>query len=833
MQDNRDSGAAGELITDGFAARDFFHSILDRIDDDILVVTTDRRVRFANRAFIDKIRRPADEVLQETCHELLYGCDDRKCQGLENCLVEGVLRLGKSSHASHLFPTSDGSMADEEVAAYPMTDSSGKIVDILMMHRKVTEARLLEEKVEQLTQAERRRAQEALALARVAKATSATLDATAILRTIGEHTAELFQAENCVILLLDEDGRTLSPSFSIPSRSRDEALSVRIPVADDRIWQFILERRTVIAIDNVSTRPARAKGSSAETKSILVAPLVAKDRQMGILYLDFASREHAWTDEEKALAAALSDQAALAIDNARMYTTATEKAAKLQAINEVAQAINSSLNLDEILRSITEHMRKIIGFDRASISLIDGNGVSVRTFAVSHPAHSTALPETNGPLDKTSPGWVIANRKPWIDSDLTKELRFFEDSRLVAEGIRSRIVLPLLAKSAALGTLNLGSKRPGAYSERDLEILSPITGFIASAIENANLFKSATKRTLELTALHSIASTISRSLDLNLILKSVVDNARQILNSDVSFLCLASSPEGDLRVVMEAGGSTKKLLGMTVKTGDHLGTLRAPSIMNGTERLAQTDPHVAQIIEEEGLISVLTVPMLTDGNLLGLLHVANRQKTYFSEGDVMLLSTFADQAAIAIRNARLHEELKQLAITDGLTTLYNHRYFYHKLSEEFDRARRFERPLSLIFIDIDDLKVVNDRHGHLKGDAVLRELSRLIKSAARSTDTVARYGGDEFTIILPETSGDQAVALAQRLLEKVLAHRFVHSGNLPVTISVGVVSLNDGVSRAVDLVSRADKAAYRAKTVGKARLCVYDEIEPTISTGVG
>jgi len=170
--------------------------------------------------------------------------------------------------------------------------------------------------------------------------------------------------------------------------------------------------------------------------------------------------------------------------------------------------------------------------------------------------------------------------------------------------------------------------------------------------------------------------------------------------------------------------------------------------------------------------------------------------------------------------AKYHEEIYRMTIVDGLTQIHNKRYLFEVLERECIRARRHERPLSVVMFDIDHFKNINDQFGHLAGDHVLRELARLCQERIRRDETFARYGGEEFTVVLPETALDGAVALAEDLRSRASHHKFVFQGEeIPLTISLGCAQLAEADRGSTELIQRADEKLYEAKHGGRNRVC--------------
>jgi diguanylate cyclase (GGDEF)-like protein len=334
----------------------------------------------------------------------------------------------------------------------------------------------------------------------------------------------------------------------------------------------------------------------------------------------------------------------------------------------------------------------------------------------------------------------------------------------------------------------------------------------------------ATRRLKKLIAI-GIALTSER--ELSRLLERIVDEARQFANAEAGTLFLR---EGDVLrfAVAQHDGQLECLSDREMR--HHVAaeplTLNQPSVAGYvalTGRLvnlpgATASPDAfdreldAMFRSRTG--SVLVVPLQEPkGEVIGVLQLINARN---ADGDVVpfepelegLIQALASQAAVAIRNARLEE----LSFKDPLTGVYNRRYFALRLEEEGKRHARFGEPLSLVLIDLDRFKAINDEQGHDAGDAMLREAAQVIAVNSRSFSVVTRYGGDEFAVLLVNTPKSGAVKYARRIKDVIERHRFSH-GRL--TVSVGIAALPDDVARAEELVPSADRALYAAKRLGR------------------
>jgi diguanylate cyclase (GGDEF)-like protein len=218
------------------------------------------------------------------------------------------------------------------------------------------------------------------------------------------------------------------------------------------------------------------------------------------------------------------------------------------------------------------------------------------------------------------------------------------------------------------------------------------------------------------------------------------------------------------------------------------------------------------------------LPLRAHGELIGYLTVDSKQVGAYSQQDAALVQAFADEVAIAISNARLFLQVQHLAITDPLTNLHNRRYFFEAARIEMDRAQRYERPLSIIMLDIDHFKLVNDTYGHLAGDRVLTTVAARCLEKLRSIDLSARYGGEEFVFLLPETDIERAHQVAGRLRAVLMDEPIDASEHqIAISVSLGLAEMGNNCFDLQGLIHRADQALYVTKDTGRGRITAWAE----------
>lgn len=327
----------------------------------------------------------------------------------------------------------------------------------------------------------------------------------------------------------------------------------------------------------------------------------------------------------------------------------------------------------------------------------------------------------------------------------------------------------------------------------------------------------------ELRSILSVAQVVVSSLELDEVLDNILGSAMAIMEMPAGSIALYDEDRSELELHAHAGLSETFVAKerWKVKPGGLTHHILEEGELFIVEDTAEADFFNNPLALAEGLRSLIAVPLKIQNKIVGVLYVDDFKPRTFPEQRLRPLSILASFASMSIDNARLHERTRQLACTDGLTGLYNHRQFKQIFREEMARTVRYEKPLSLVMFDVDDFKKFNDTYGHPNGDKVLVDVAQILQHALRECDLVFRYGGEEFIAILPETGIEEALVAAERARREIQDRTPDSLGSIAghgVTVSAGVAAYPRDGGDLDTLLKATDDLLYMAKKHGKNKV---------------
>lgn len=325
------------------------------------------------------------------------------------------------------------------------------------------------------------------------------------------------------------------------------------------------------------------------------------------------------------------------------------------------------------------------------------------------------------------------------------------------------------------------------------------------------------KKLEHLSIFHDMAKALTSTLQVDQVLTTIMDKIQEFLHPDTWSLLLVDEKTNELYFQIATGEGASKLKDIRIPMGKGIAgwvaqTSQAaivPDVSKDNRFFSEVDKKTEMRTQ-----SIVCVPIRSKERVLGVIELINYVgQRPFDEADLTLLQAMADYAAIALENALHVQRIHELTITDDVTELYNVRHLNFVLDTEIYRSNRYGYKFSLIFIDLDHFKEVNDTYGHLVGSKLLREMAELLRGGLRLIDYAFRYGGDEFVILLPQTDKESAYVVARRLRERTTNHQFMQSEglNLRLTASLGLASYPTDAKSKAELIRLADEAMYLVK----------------------
>src|SRR5579872_2384665 len=337
-----------------------------------------------------------------------------------------------------------------------------------------------------------------------------------------------------------------------------------------------------------------------------------------------------------------------------------------------------------------------------------------------------------------------------------------------------------------------------------------------------------TRQSQEQRIFHDVAKALTSSLDLDSILQTIMEKMAEYFRPDTWSLLMVDEEHDELYFAIAVGDAAETLKNVRLKLGEGIAGWVARHGESLVVPDVYTDPRFAKRIDDMTkweTHSLICVPLRSKHRVLGVIQLVNVNMEGVHENELFFLQALCDYAAIAIENARAVEKIQELTITDDCTGLYNARHLYKTLEAEVYRSHRFSYEFSVVFIDLDHFKQVNDTHGHLVGSKLLNEIGFKIKSHLRLIDYAFRYGGDEFVVLLPQTGKESALVVARRLRDVMRSTQFLVDENLNLNVraSMGVATYPEDAKSAHEIIRQADEMMYMVKNSTRDNIAVAQQ----------
>jgi diguanylate cyclase (GGDEF)-like protein/putative nucleotidyltransferase with HDIG domain len=553
-------------------------------------------------------------------------------------------------------------------------------------------------------------------------------------------------------------------------------------------------------------------------RSVVAISLQAKEQAFGVLLLGTPDSRR-FTPAEYRLLLALGHQIGMAVENSYLVQQTSRRSEELHVLNEIGRALSSTLNKEDLLNKVWEELRRLFDVENFYIAELD-------------PVHDAMhfhlevlagkrVPKRNRPSGNHLTEYVIRTRQPVLIRDnYVKEVRKLGVEPLRAGGCFCCV--PLVAYDHAIGAMAVFSDQEHVFDEGHLELLRVLASEASIAIENARLFQEERTKARHLALLNTISRNAIATLNPDEMLAKITEQLETGLTYDHIGIGVLDYSTREIVIQAEAG-TRRGVLGQRIPLGTGL--------IGHVARNGQLAAYNANVPADAGFkpllpdtLASIALPVFYAEQLHGILYVESSLPADFSEEEVLLLRTLADLIAGALHNALSFQKAQEQAITDGLTGVKTHRFFMEALSAEWKRSTRAGRAFALVLMDLDRFKFVNDFYGHLEGDLVLQRVGHILETNCRRSDVVARYGGDEFVILMPETNMEHARQLASKLRGWVSADELLREKNISASFGIACYPLHG--SSPQELIQVADASMYLSKHQGGNAVSTADHFDP-------
>ncbi|MGC1188898.1 MAG: diguanylate cyclase [Candidatus Acidiferrales bacterium] len=541
-------------------------------------------------------------------------------------------------------------------------------------------------------------------------------------------------------------------------------------------------------------------------RSVVGISLQTKTNAFGLLLLSTPDTRR-FTPPELRLLLALGHQIGMAVENSYLVQQTARRGEELRVLNEIGRALSSTLDTETLFEKIYSEMKRLLNVDNFFIAMYDEPRGEIRYEL--EITNGEKMPKRSRPAGNHIAEYMLRTCQPiLIRENFTAEVHRMGMQPLSDLGCFCGA--PMVLYGRAIAVMVALSMEERVLDTDHLELMRGLASQAAVAIENARLFREEQSKSRHLALLNQISQNIITTLNLDEVLSKISGELQDGLNYDHIGIGLLDYQSREVLISAEAG-RRRGALGMRLPlNGSLVGQVaRAGQVVVVPDTAAPDVPGKTVL---EGTCSAIALPLAYADQLHGVLYVESDERFEFDEEEQSFLRTLADLISGALHNAVTFQKTQEQAITDGLTGVKTHRFFMEALSAEWKRATRAGRPFSLLLMDLDRFKLVNDGHGHLEGDLVLQRVARILEQNCRRSDVVARYGGDEFVVLMPETNIEQGRQLATKLCTWIGTDPLLREKN--VTGSLGIASFPQHGSTPQELIQVADSSMYLSKHQG-------------------
>ena len=488
------------------------------------------------------------------------------------------------------------------------------------------------------------------------------------------------------------------------------------------------------------------------------------------------------------------------------------------AVRRLSFAVLNAGDHGAVYRALVSEIFTVLGVDQVHVSRLSQDYVIGRgnCYRPNPDGAPEIGPEYEQHFDETSAVRGVALTGEPVNEPNVRTSVVLDQRLAERYNAASALFVPLAFDRQVRAVIGCISEVEREFADEDVQLVYTLANQAAGAIGALDMRVRMSARAEHQTALARAARSLNARLDLQAVLETLCREAHLALGADMAGVYLGDAEHGGLAVAAYGIDKDSDWYGYVIPPGQGVGGQVLVSGQPVVSNSYRSDPGVPQIAALKGVETAVAVPVRWDGELKGALSVAFRAMRRVSDEDIASLQALADLAGVACTNAQAFEHAQTAARTDSLTGLLNHGAVYGQVREEIARARRTGEPLCCLLADLDNFKPINDLHGHLAGDRILREVAAQLNEEFRAYDGIGRFGGDEFVVVLPGMTEDEADRAGERFQAAVAAALPMAGSGAALTASVGIARWHEPLT-APELVDRADRALLVAKRGGKAR----------------